>query len=128
MPHDIPVLISGAGPAGLAAALELARRDVPLLLVERRPELSSHPRATVLSLRSMELVRSWGLEDAVRERAVDVAWTRPARRSRSATRAPSRAACSARPRRPASPRTRSSRCCSSTSARCRTCTSHSAPS
>src|SRR4051794_16756493 len=75
MPHDIPVLISGAGPAGLAAALELARHDVPLLLVERRPELSSHPRATVLSLRSMELVRSWGLEDAVRQRAADVAWT-----------------------------------------------------
>src|SRR3954452_9275980 len=75
MPHDIPVLISGAGPAGLAAALELARHDVPLLLVERRPALSSHPRATVLSLRSMELVRCWGLEDAVRKRSVDVAWS-----------------------------------------------------
>src|SRR5690349_11160380 len=75
MPHDVPVLISGAGPAGLAAALELARHDIPLLLVERRPEPSPHPRATVLSLRSMELVRSFGLEEAVRERSVDVAMT-----------------------------------------------------
>ena len=71
---NVPVLIAGAGPAGLAAALELARHDVPVLLVERRARLSSHPRATVLSLRSMELVRSWGLEARVRARSVDVDW------------------------------------------------------
>src|SRR5262249_11397697 len=41
----------------------------------RRPDLSSHPRATVLSLRSMELMRAWGVERAVRERSVDVAWS-----------------------------------------------------
>src|SRR5215207_10127500 len=73
--HDIPVLVVGAGPAGLAAATELARHDVPFLLVERRTTLSSHPRATVLSLRSMELVRAWGLEADVRARSVDVDWT-----------------------------------------------------
>jgi 2-polyprenyl-6-methoxyphenol hydroxylase-like FAD-dependent oxidoreductase len=44
------------------------------LLVERRTRLSSHPRATVLSLRSMEIVRAWGLEAAVRARSVDVDW------------------------------------------------------
>ena len=45
-PHDrtmpatseTPVLIVGAGPAGLAAAVELARHDVPALLVERRSD------------------------------------------------------------------------------------------
>jgi putative polyketide hydroxylase len=68
------VLIVGAGPAGLAAALELARHDVPFLLVERRAALSSHPRATVLSLRSMEIVRAWGLEGEVRARSVEVDW------------------------------------------------------
>jgi putative polyketide hydroxylase len=68
------VLIVGAGPAGLAAALELARHDVPCLVVERRSALSSHPRATVLSLRSMEIVRAWGLEAAVRARSLDVDW------------------------------------------------------
>jgi putative polyketide hydroxylase len=72
--EDVPVLVVGAGPAGLAAAVELARHDVPVLLVERRTELSSHPRATVLSLRSMELMRGWGLESAVRERSVNVDW------------------------------------------------------
>jgi 2-polyprenyl-6-methoxyphenol hydroxylase-like FAD-dependent oxidoreductase len=69
---DIPVLVVGAGSAGLAAAAELARHEIPVLLVERRTVLSSHPRATVLSLRSMELMRGWGLEAGVRERSVDV--------------------------------------------------------
>ena len=72
---ETPVLIAGAGPAGLAAAVELARHDVPALLVERRRVLSSHPRATVLSPRSMELMRGWGLEDAVRERSAAVDFT-----------------------------------------------------
>jgi putative polyketide hydroxylase len=71
---NVPVLVVGAGPAGLAAAIELARHDVPVVLVERRARLSSHPRATVLSVRSMEIVRAWGLEADVRGRSVDVDW------------------------------------------------------
>jgi putative polyketide hydroxylase len=71
--HDeIPVLVVGAGPAGLAAAIELTRHDIPVLLIERRTVLSSHPRATGLSLRSMELMRAWGLEAEVRARSVEV--------------------------------------------------------
>jgi 2-polyprenyl-6-methoxyphenol hydroxylase-like FAD-dependent oxidoreductase len=70
--HEVPVLVVGAGPAGLAAAIELARHGMPCLLIERRTTLSSHPRATVLSLRSMELVRAWGLEDDVRACSADV--------------------------------------------------------
>ena len=42
--------------------------------MERRAELSSLPRATVVSLRSMELIRSWGVEDAVLAGGVDVEW------------------------------------------------------
>ncbi len=70
--EEVPVLVVGAGPAGLAAAVELARHGTEVLLVERRPVLSSHPRATLLSLRSMELMRGWGLEAAVRARSADV--------------------------------------------------------
>ena len=33
---DVPVLVVGAGPAGLATAIELARRDVECLLIDRR--------------------------------------------------------------------------------------------
>jgi len=72
--EELPVVIAGAGPAGLAAAIALARLGVETMLVERRAELSSLPRATVVSLRSMELIRSWGVEDAVLAGAVDVEW------------------------------------------------------
>jgi putative polyketide hydroxylase len=71
---DLPALVVGAGPAGLAAAIELTRHDIPTLLVERRTRLSSHPRATTLSLRSMEIVRAWGLEETVRAHSIDVDW------------------------------------------------------
>jgi putative polyketide hydroxylase len=70
--NEIPVLVVGAGPAGLAAAIELARHEIPCLLIERRTTLSSHPRATVLSLRSMELMRAWGLEADVRALSAEV--------------------------------------------------------
>ena len=72
--EHVPVVVVGAGPAGLAAAIALARLGVETMLVERRAELSSLPRATAVSLRSMELIRSWGVEDAVRAGAVDVEW------------------------------------------------------
>src|SRR3954447_7454030 len=70
--EEVPVLVVGGGPAGLAAAVELARHEIPALLVERRVVLSSHPRATVLSLRSMELMRAWELEAAVRSHDIEV--------------------------------------------------------
>ena len=69
---EVPVLIVGAGPAGLTAAIALARQGVECLLVERRRELSGLPRATGMNLRAMELMRSWGLEEDVRDGAVDV--------------------------------------------------------
>jgi putative polyketide hydroxylase len=72
--EDLPVVIAGAGPAGLAAAIGLARLGVETMLVERRAELSSLPRATVVSMRSMELIRSWGVEEAVLAGGVDVEW------------------------------------------------------
>jgi 2-polyprenyl-6-methoxyphenol hydroxylase-like FAD-dependent oxidoreductase len=69
-----PVLIVGAGPAGLAAAIALASRGVSTALVERRLEPSPLPRATTISTRSMELLRGWGVEDAVLAGGVDVEW------------------------------------------------------
>jgi putative polyketide hydroxylase len=59
----VPVVVAGAGPAGLALAATLARGGVGSLLVERNPGLSPLPRATAVSTRTMELLRSWGLED-----------------------------------------------------------------
>jgi 2-polyprenyl-6-methoxyphenol hydroxylase-like FAD-dependent oxidoreductase len=70
----VDVLVVGAGPAGLTAAAMLGRLGIDCLLVERRPELSGLPRATSVSTRSMEIFRSFGLEDEIRAGGVDVEW------------------------------------------------------
>jgi putative polyketide hydroxylase len=60
------VVVVGAGAAGLTATIELARAGVDVLLLEARPTGLPLPRATVLSLRTMELLRAWGLEEQIR--------------------------------------------------------------
>jgi putative polyketide hydroxylase len=57
LPSRMPVLIVGAGLAGLTAATLLAWRGVSCLLVERRASTARHPRARGLNMRSMELLR-----------------------------------------------------------------------
>src|SRR5215218_10092643 len=72
MPLTPDVLVVGAGPGGLATALSAARHGARVLVVDRRPGTSTRPRATGINLRTMEILRSWGVADAVRERAVAV--------------------------------------------------------
>ncbi len=67
-----PVVVVGAGPAGLTAAVSLARHGIEVLLVERRAVGSDLPRATVLGVRNMEMLRSWGLADRMLAGGVDV--------------------------------------------------------
>jgi putative polyketide hydroxylase len=71
--HRVPVVIVGAGPAGLVAAVTLARQGVASLLLERNPGLSPLPRATAVSTRTMELLRAFGLEAAVRAGQLEIA-------------------------------------------------------
>jgi putative polyketide hydroxylase len=60
-----PVLIVGGGVTGLATALFLAWHGVRPLLVERHPDLLSHPRARGFTPRTVELFRQVGLEQAI---------------------------------------------------------------
>ncbi|MGE4178064.1 MAG: FAD-dependent monooxygenase [Thermoleophilia bacterium] len=71
---EVPVLVVGAGPAGLATGLTLTRYGVPVLLIDRRTAPNGHPRATAVSTRTMEIIRGWGLEDDVLAGGVDVDW------------------------------------------------------
>jgi 2-polyprenyl-6-methoxyphenol hydroxylase-like FAD-dependent oxidoreductase len=74
------VAVVGAGPGGLAAAVTLGEHGVSTLVVERRTSPSPLPRANAASTGTMELLRRWGLERRVRERALDVefrAWATP---------------------------------------------------
>lgn len=60
------VLVVGAGPTGLSAAIALGRLGVRTVLVERRATTSTHPRGHVENGRTMELFRLWGVEEQVR--------------------------------------------------------------
>ena len=69
---DVSVLVVGAGSAGLVTAITLARQGVDVLVVERRPEPSDLPRAVGISLRQMEVLRAWGLDELARAGGDDV--------------------------------------------------------
>jgi 2-polyprenyl-6-methoxyphenol hydroxylase-like FAD-dependent oxidoreductase len=71
------VLVVGGGPAGLAAAAELAWHGVGCVLIEPRTEVSHRrPRAKTTSIRTMEHLRRWGVADALRAAApLPVAWS-----------------------------------------------------
>ncbi|RQR27559.1 FAD-monooxygenase [Burkholderia sp. Bp9142] len=77
---NVPVLVVGAGPVGLATALELQSRGVKALVVERNPGTTRHPKMDVTNGRSMEHFRRLGVADRIRGVAVppqncmDVSW------------------------------------------------------
>jgi len=64
--QHVPVLVAGAGLAGLCTALFLSWHQVPCLVVERHRGISPHPRARGINPQAMELMRSVGLEEEVR--------------------------------------------------------------
>ncbi|OMC44063.1 FAD-dependent monooxygenase [Mycobacterium sp. IS-1264] len=61
----VPVLMVGAGAAGLATSALLAKHGVHSLLVEKRGEVFIYPKARNLSFRSLEILRGLGLADEV---------------------------------------------------------------
>ena len=63
------VIVVGAGPVGLATAIELARRGIGVTLLERTPRVSPQPRAKLVNVRSMSLMRRWGIAESVRSAA-----------------------------------------------------------
>jgi 2-polyprenyl-6-methoxyphenol hydroxylase-like FAD-dependent oxidoreductase len=55
------VVIVGAGPAGLALAMELGSRGVGVLIVERNDRVGIAPRAKTTNVRTRTHLRRWGL-------------------------------------------------------------------
>ncbi|MEU7031100.1 FAD-dependent monooxygenase [Streptomyces sp. NPDC046275] len=77
---ETEVLVVGAGPVGLALALDLAARGVDFVLVEAGDGTSVEPRITTVGPRAMEMFRRWGVAGALRgagwpaDHRLDVAW------------------------------------------------------
>lgn len=61
------VVLVGAGPVGLTAALELARHGVPSVLLESELQVSEGSRAIVFTRRSMEILQQVGVAQRVTE-------------------------------------------------------------
>lgn len=59
---DVPVLIVGGSLVGLTTAVFLGLNGVRATAIERHPGTAIHPRAGHLQLRTLELMRSAGLE------------------------------------------------------------------
>ena len=61
---EVDVLVVGAGPAGAATSVFLARHGVRALMISRNRGTAETPRAHITNQRTMEALRDAGLEDA----------------------------------------------------------------
>jgi 2-polyprenyl-6-methoxyphenol hydroxylase-like FAD-dependent oxidoreductase len=57
------VLIIGAGPAGLALAIELGSRAIACIVIERNARVGAAPRAKTTNVRTREHLRRWGIAE-----------------------------------------------------------------
>jgi len=81
------VIILGAGPVGLGAALELARFGVRSVIIEKHESTSWHPKTRNFNTRTMEITMGWGPAVYKRLRSIDTppGWKSPIRFLSTAT-------------------------------------------
>ena len=70
-PTEPDVLIVGAGPTGLTLAVDLARRGIPLRIIDKKAGPSEHSKALGIQPRTLELMQLLELRD----RLVEKGWT-----------------------------------------------------
>ncbi|HEY0747116.1 MAG TPA: FAD-dependent monooxygenase [Steroidobacteraceae bacterium] len=61
--EDYDVVVVGAGPVGLALAIELGSRGVSCLIVERNDRVGYAPRAKTTNVRTRTHLRRWGIAE-----------------------------------------------------------------
>lgn len=64
--HHLDVLVIGAGPTGLTAALEARRLGLSVRIVERHPERIRRSKALVVHARTMEMFDTLGIAEQLR--------------------------------------------------------------
>jgi 2-polyprenyl-6-methoxyphenol hydroxylase-like FAD-dependent oxidoreductase len=60
-----PVLIAGAGPTGMMAAIELSRFNIPVRLIEKKAEPETTSRAIGVQARTLEILEQRGLASSL---------------------------------------------------------------
>ena len=59
-PQRHPVIIAGAGPTGLSAAIDLAKADIPVVVLDNNDKVSHGSRAICFAKRSLEILDRLG--------------------------------------------------------------------
>jgi len=67
LPSQVPVLISGAGPVGLFAALILSQLNIPCRIIEREATVSPLSKALSLHARTLEILDQVDMIDSFLE-------------------------------------------------------------
>ncbi len=66
----VPVVVVGAGPVGLGAALDLQLQDVPVLVLDEDDTVSIGSRGVCYAKRALEILDRYGVGDAVCSKGV----------------------------------------------------------
>ena len=66
MREAVDVIVVGAGPVGLALAIELGMRNISCQVIERNDRVGYSPRAKCTNVRTREHLRRWGIADELR--------------------------------------------------------------
>ena len=66
------VIVAGAGPVGLLAALALAKQDIPVLMLEAEPGLTIDLRAGTYHPPSLEMMAPYGITEEMHRTAIKV--------------------------------------------------------
>ena len=66
---EVPVFIVGGSLVGMSTALLLGHHGIPSLAVEHHRGTAIHPRAAQISQRTMEIFRTVGIEQIVRQKS-----------------------------------------------------------
>src|SRR5215475_10293385 len=74
MGMDTEVLIVGAGPVGLTLAIDLGKRGIRCILIEKKEAPLGYPKMERCNPRTMEIFRRLGLADAVRAAGYPPDW------------------------------------------------------
>lgn len=59
--EEAPILVVGGRTTGIMMAIELARRGLPVRIIDKSPGIDPHSRATLLHSRTLEIMHALGL-------------------------------------------------------------------
>ena len=69
---DLPIIVIGAGPGGLAVAVALAQENIPVIVIEREAALTHDLRAGTYHPPTIEMLDQLGVGESMREAGIEV--------------------------------------------------------